>query len=56
MILVTVPGVMIVLFGDVLPTGKLLYSWSGSMVQIPFGVHVKAAGQALLFPFGFGLS
>jgi beta-glucosidase len=47
-------GISDVLFGDHPPTGKLSFSWPGSMEQVP--VHTGDPDQAPLFPLGFGLT
>ena len=46
-------GVADVLFGDYKPTGKLSFTWPGSMAQVP--MHVGDAKYDPLFRYGFGL-
>jgi beta-glucosidase len=49
-------GIADVLFGDYPFTGKLPYTWSRSMEQIPADLGSPGTGaDALLFPFGYGL-
>jgi beta-glucosidase len=47
-------GVTDVLFGDYNPTGKLSFSWPGSMAQLPINYGDNSYDP--LFPYGFGLS
>ncbi|MDQ6422705.1 glycoside hydrolase family 3 N-terminal domain-containing protein [Paenibacillus sp. LHD-117] len=47
-------GVSDVLFGDYDFTGKLPFTWPGSMAQIP--ANFNDSGYAPLFPIGYGLS
>jgi len=47
-------GIADVLFGDVLPTGKLAFTWPREMKQV--GLHPGDAGYAPLFPLGYGLT
>jgi len=46
-------GIADVLFGDYKPTGKLSFSWPGSMEQVPVNV---GDGKTPQFPYGFGLT
>lgn len=47
-------GITDVLFGDVVPTGKLPHSWPRSMSQIP--INEGDANYDPLFAYGFGLT
>ena len=47
-------GVADVIFGDYAPTGKLAYTWPGSIDQLP--INDMDGSKGSLFPFGFGLS
>jgi beta-glucosidase len=47
-------GIADVLFGDYDFTGKLSYSWPGSVCQTP--INVGDAEYAPLFPYGYGLT
>jgi beta-glucosidase len=47
-------GVADVLFGDYKPTGKLTFSWPGTMAQVP--IHVGSPDYNPLFRYGYGLT
>ena len=47
-------GVADVLFGDYKPTGKLSFSWTRSMSQIP--INIGDADYSPLFEYGYGLT
>jgi beta-glucosidase len=47
-------GVVDVLFGDFVPTGKLSYTWPRSMSQIP--INYGDIDYDPLFEYGFGLT